>query len=136
MTTATVAHEFTIATHNGKITVTNPAGDHRTFQIKTQKADAKFAPGERIVGLLIGQDNQNDFQSFGFVKDDGRVVVWSKYRGTQFERLAKMLTNAESEAERFGLEFLWSATCRRCNRELTTPESIKSGIGPTCAEKE
>ena len=25
---------------------------------------------------------------------------------------------------------------RRCNRDLTTPESVASGIGPTCAEKE
>ena len=27
-----------------------------------------------------------------------------------------------------------SGTCSRCGRVLTTPESIRSGLGPVCAE--
>ena len=46
---------FDVRTHNGTITIHNPkTGDHRTFQIKTQPADAKFAPGRRVVSLLTG----------------------------------------------------------------------------------
>lgn len=31
-----------------------------------------------------------------------------------------------------GVEILWSTCCKRCGRELTVPESIKSGYGPEC----
>jgi hypothetical protein len=126
------ATQFAIATHNGTITVSNPAtGNHRTFRILTQKQDAKFAPGERIVSQLIGPN----FTAFGFVADDGRIIVWRKHIGTQFERLARLLMNAEQEAAKFGLEFVWSAKCRRCNRELTDPQSIETGLGETCRLK-
>jgi len=33
-------------------------------------------------------------------------------------------------------EVLVETTCRACGRSLTTPRSIKTGIGPKCAEKE
>ena len=37
---------FGLETHNGTITVSNPAtGQHRTFRVRTQKPDARFAPG-------------------------------------------------------------------------------------------
>jgi hypothetical protein len=32
-----------------------------------------------------------------------------------------------------GYRLLVEGTCVRCNRRLTTPESIESGIGPVCA---
>lgn len=58
--------KYSIKTHNGKLTFHNSrTGEHRTFQVKTQDADAKFAPGERIVSLLVGNDNQNDYRGFG-----------------------------------------------------------------------
>jgi hypothetical protein len=127
------ATQFAIATHNGTITVNNPAtGNHRTFRIRTQKQDAKFAPGERIVSLLTGPNNTEDFTAFGFVTDDGRIIVWRKHIGTQFERYARLLMNAEQEAVKFGLEFVWSAKCKKCNRELTDPESVSTGMGTTC----
>jgi len=133
----TVAVVESIATHNGKITISNPeTGNHRTFRIKTQKDDARFAPGERIIGLLNGLDNESDYLSFGFVKPDGRIIVWRKHQGTVFERYARMLQHLEYECDKFGLVAQWSATCRKCNRELTTPESIESGIGPVCAGKD
>lgn len=126
--------DFAITTHNGTITVRNPAsGEHRTFRIATQKQDARFAPGERIVSLLVGQNNETDYQSFGILKPDGRVIVWRKHLGTKFERYGRLVENLKQESEKFGLEFQWSAKCRKCNRKLTCPESLASGIGPTCA---
>lgn len=134
MTTAE-ATQFTIGTHNGKITVYNPnTGNHRTFRIRTQKPEAKFAPGARIVSILAGPDNSEDFRGFGFVTEEGKILVWRKYLGSQFERFARCLMNAEDEANRFGLEFNWSAKCRVCNRELTDPISIKTGLGKICRE--
>ena len=125
---------FSITTHNGTVTAHNPStGNHRTFRIRTQAKDARFAPGERVVSMLISPDV---YQSFGFVTADGRIVVWRKHQGTQLERYARMLMHPEREAARFGIVFTWSARCRVCNRELTNPESLASGIGPVCEGRE
>ncbi len=129
------------ATHNGYITVRSArTGDHRTFRIRTQKDDAKFAPGKRIVALLTGPDREDyqNWQQFAFVTD-GRVKVWRSKSNpaepTQFDHFARILNNQEHYEENGLAEFMTEGTCRRCNRELTVPESIKSGIGPVCAGK-
>lgn len=133
--------------HNGTYTIRNRVtGDHRTYRIKTQKDDARFAPGKRILQILTGPNNERDFTGVAFLDDD-RVYVWTKKRGTQFEVLATMfyaiVTNAFLNAanrtpewsrwqDRY--EVLIEGTCVRCNRKLTHPESITSGIGPECAQ--
>ena len=129
--------DHTIFTHNGTITMENPGtGNHRTIRIKTQKADANFAPGERIAYLLNGHNNENDYLPFAFVKPNGRVIVWHKHRGTpgnpsQYDKLAVMIAYPDHYQE-LGIVYHFAAKCRRCNRKLTTPESISSGIGPVC----
>lgn len=137
MTTSTDAPQFSVATHNGTITIRNTqTGGYRTFRIRTQKADSKFAPGKRIVSLLIGSNNKNDYRGFAFIGDNGRVFVWSKMRSENdtFEKFADMLARPQ-HYESLGCEYLWSERCRCCNRKLTDPESIKSGIGPVCSQK-
>src|SRR4051812_652590 len=79
------------AIHNGTYTIENATkGGHRTFRIRTQKADAKFAPGERVLSLLTGPDNTSDFSGFAFVKAD-RVVLWAKKKTPHNEIYANML---------------------------------------------
>lgn len=130
---------------NGKYTVRNRAsGEHRTFRVRTQPADASFAPGERIVALLTGSDNENDYTGFGFVNEDG-VAVWRSKRAkpgekrSHFEIFAELLFSLAVDgafspyAESY--ELLMSGTCAVCNRALTEPESITTGIGPVCREK-
>lgn len=125
-----------IDTHNGVYTVTSSkTGEHRTFMIRTQDTDAAFAPGERIVALLTGPDNENDYQPFGFVKPGGRIVVWKKHRGGEFEQLARMLEHLEEHQQAGRVAVDHEGRCRRCNRRLTTPESIRSGIGPVCERR-
>ncbi len=59
---------MSIFTHNGKFTIKSlRTGEHRTFQVRTQPDDAGFAPGKRILYLLIGSDNVNE-------EDDGRGI--------------------------------------------------------------
>jgi len=130
------------ATHNGEITMVNPAtGGRRTVRIRTQKDDANFAPGERIISLLVGPDNERSYKGFGFVKDDGRIIVWRKHRSgipgdpSIYEKLALMVQYPE-HYEGLGVQYMFSTCCRRCNRLLTTPESIESGIGPICAGRD
>jgi len=124
---------FNIRTHNGKITVENTIrGTHRTFRIRTQKEDATFAPGERILALLTGPDNTRSYTQIGFVKDDGQIILWTRYRTKQYQRLIRVLQNP-SHYETLGCVYHYEGTCRRCNRTLTTPESLRSGLGPVCA---
>lgn len=116
-------------THNGTLTINNPVTqDHRTFKIRTQADDASFAPGARVVSLLVGPE---DWQSFGFAGEDG-VRVWRKKQGGVFDTYAKMIARPEDWQAR-GLEYHLEGACRVCNRPLTNPVSIESGIGPVCA---
>ncbi len=134
---APTAPAFNLATHNGEITVHNRVtGAHRTFRVATQPKDSTFAPGKRIVSLLVGPDNTSDYQAFGFVDRFGEVYCWNKFKGTggkrsDFERFAAILSNPAGFAAR-GLEFSFSGRCRVCNRPLTRPDSIARGTGPTC----
>jgi Family of unknown function (DUF6011) len=130
------ADQFNHAIHDGMITISNPArGTHRTFAIETMAKDAKFAPGKRVVRLLIGSDRDDytAWKAFAFA-DQWGVQVWRKYEGTEFETLANMLANPRRWAAK-GAEYLVEVTCRRCGRPLTHPESIQTGLGPVCAGK-
>lgn len=123
-----------LGTHNATITLASPkTGDHRTFKIAT----AKNGPlaGKRIISILIGPNNESDYLGLGFVQRDGFISLWQKYRGTQYEKLVDLLERAEYWAGR-GVQYLTVGHCRRCNRLLTHPESIISGIGPDCSGKE
>lgn len=145
---------------NGIFTITNQAGDHRTFSVRTQPKDSKFMPGQRVVALLSGADNENDYTCFGKIVPDcvegchERVQLWRKREESKlFKYYAFLLMriqnaleteNPEQHAEEENLDFKlpvlgrvyrvqFSKRCRICNRRLTTPESIRLGIGPICA---
>ena len=125
---------FATATHNGTITCTNPAtGESRTFRIKTQSMDSGFAPGKRVLSLLTGPDNEADYTGFAFIDDRGRVSLWRSKLDTKFEQYGRFIERLEYHQDKHGMQVLWAARCRVCNRQLTTVESIESGIGPVCA---
>lgn len=129
---------------NGHFTIRNKeTNEHRTFRVRTQKADAKFAAGERIVSLLVGPENTGDYKGFGFVGGAlGRegVRVWRKCQGTPgapsaFDKFARLLEDLFIQGGRkWGsvYDLQESRTCLRCNRLLTEPESLASGYGPEC----
>lgn len=141
MSNPTVQHEGrnTLCRYNGTITVTNTeTGNHRTFRILTRNFGSQDEPEpKRVVSLLTGPDNGSDYMPFGFIDNQGRVVTWKRYRGqdgkSDWQKFASILTFPEAYP---GCEYAFSVRCRRCGRELTTPESIKSGIGPICAKDE
>lgn len=114
----------------------NKTGGHRTFAVKVcQKGGLE---GKQIVALLTGQDNENDYQGFGFVTDTG-IKVWRSKDTETFRVYAAMLEQFLGLCNRGfafnDVEFLASKRCIRCNRTLTTPESIELGIGPECARR-
>lgn len=142
MTTATTTEApFDLATHNGIITMHNPAtGNHRTIRVKTQPEDARFAPGERILELLSGPDNTRDYQGFAFVNvlGDGsvRIALWRSKNTQVWRQLAAMVQFPGHYIDKFNIEYLFEGRCRVCNRLLSTPESVASGIGPVCSNRQ
>ncbi len=126
---------------NGKYTIQNTiSGAWRTFKVSTKNPNcaAEFMRGKRVVSLLSGPDNEHDYTGFGFVDDTG-VHVWRKRRGTELEKMAYMLQSLTCDPDSpllaKGYRVMCEAHCLRCNRTLTTPESIERGIGPECYSK-
>lgn len=130
---APLADYQSLLTHNGVFTVKSlRTGDHRTFRVRTQPADASFAPGKRVLSLLTGPDNGKDYTGFAFVESDG-VHLWQRCDTELYRKYAAMLEKLREHVAEGRIEVLASTTCRVCNRTLTTPESVESGIGPVCA---
>ena len=138
---------------NGTFSVRSRAsGNHRTFRIRTWKGRDGQPP--RVVDLLTGPNNTQDYTGFAFLNEPQlAVTVWRRFRGgptgpSQWDRLAEVVRvvafgpdGADHPAMRghpwlAGLEVSVARACRRCNRLLTTPESVAAGIGPECAGRE
>lgn len=141
------AADFDIARHNAVVTIEHD-GDHRTFMIRTVMPGEKFGkPGRRLVSLLTGpdRDNPRNWYSFGFVQPGGVITMFDNCIGktykdngqrklSPYEYYARMLMNPPKwEAD--GYAYLLMTFCHHCNRPLTHPESIKSGLGPVCRGK-
>lgn len=119
-------------THNGTMTIrSRVTGEHRTLRCSTEMwEDGK---PHRVVGLLIGPDNTHDYLAFAFAGFDG-IRVWPRYADNKvYQWLAKAAAHPEDYTNQ--AEFLEEGRCRRCNRLLTNPESIASGLGDVCRSK-
>ena len=142
---------------NGTFTITFRNGDHRTLKVHTVKAGP--LAGKRLLSLLTGPDNTSDYTAFAFVDDD-RVTVWKKFRAalasfgtfrgyeweksshkggywTRWQKAAAIFTDLVLRERGYwtseGCTLLVEGRCCVCNRKLTTPDSIRLGIGPVCA---
>ncbi len=146
MATEPKAAPVPIKLFSGRYTVeSTKTGEHRTFWVRRQEDDADFCPGMRIVYLLTGSQNDNldDYTGFAYAYPD-KISLWSsKYFercGTRnWEQYADMLWSlaldgAFSPWADKGYRIHLEGACARCNRPLTTPESIRRGIGPICAD--
>ena len=142
--------ESVLEAFSGTYTIVNKkSGEYRTFKVKRQKDDSKFAPGKRVVSLMTGSDNERSYTGFGFVNGLS-VTVWKKKRGGAHDHYANMVQAAfvlfivsgeeepTSSFEYCGREYevKLSKRCRRCDRKLTTPYSLKNGVGPECLKRE
>lgn len=127
----TATKPFDLTTHNGIITMRSlRTGEHRTFRVWTQKEKAKFKPGCRLVGLLVGPDNESDYRSFGQLVG-GSIRLWRKHETESFYRwVSQALMHPEAYMDR--VEFSFDGRCRKCDKFLSDPKSVLLGIGPTC----
>lgn len=120
---------------NGIFTIKSPSGEHRTFQVHTWKQKEGETKITRSIGLLVGERNTTDYNDFAFVSGS-KIIVWKKFKGTQLEKFAALVQDMlfGSHYKSKGMEILITKNCMRCNRALTTPQSIEDGIGPECKQ--
>jgi len=116
----------------GTITAHLVDGTHATYRIKKFGPDVKadrYQP-RLVIELLTGPDNTRSYTGFAFAHFGlSKVNVWSRLRGTEYET-----KHAERLVGLLGDVSYWmqAGKCRCCGRKLTTPESIKAGVGPVC----
>ena len=106
------------------------AQGHRTFRIRVQRTNAKFAPGRTLIEYLSGADNEGDYTGFGFINQGSVLKPWKRFEEGNTALLAdarEFLAHPERATA--------ALNCIRCNALLTTPESLARGMGPKCASK-
>ena len=125
---------FDIATHNGIITIRNPAtGQHRTVKVVTSTPDGETH--DKKVRWARELQAECVWKSFAIVTVDGKCLPFRKFASNSyFAKLARIIQEPGRFADR--LEFMFEGRCRKCNRRLTNPESLSSGIGPECRKVE
>lgn len=132
-----VTREFVTA---GKATLTcdNGRGNWYTYKVRHKKANDRYPEMWQVL-VLTGPDNTKHYTYLGkLIPDTGeirltagsklpedavpvRVIRWA---------MAIIYGNGQLPA---GYEIHHEGRCGCCNRPLTTPESVASGIGPKCA---
>lgn len=123
----------------GKVTLTlrsTRTGARLTYQASPVKRDENAW----FLGLLTGPDNETSYSYIGMIRRDpetGALRVHGTRKGRPdscpslrgFGLLVRDLPRTVHQ----GIEVWHSGRCLRCNRTLTVPESIETGLGPVCA---
>ena len=123
----------------GKATVTLVSKKTGTrFTFKVSMADDGQA---HFVALLNGPDNEADYKYLGRIADR----LWIGRRVPKPGDISPDAPSAKALAWAWAalnrgeipsqLEIWHEGRCGRCNRKLTVPSSIASGMGPECAGK-
>ena len=114
-------------------TVHNDKGDHYTYKIKRNRS--KTSP--LFVSLLTGPDH---YSYIGILSDFATVYTTAKSTQGMGSKPVQVINwvldlFVRGKPIPCGYGVLHEGKCCRCGRELTTPESIKLGMGPVCISK-
>lgn len=104
-------------------------GDRFTF--KVTKTDGPNPV--HFVKVLTGPDNESHYEYLGTLFGDGMFRVTRRSRMTDQAPCARAFGWLSTHWENAKAEVWHEGVCGRCGRRLTVPESIESGLGPTCA---
>lgn len=109
-------------------------GNRFTYRIRAKnRQDSLF-----WVSVLAGPNNSDDYTYLGYIARQSNRLAFNpilKHRTAQSARaFAWAWPRIVAGTLPPEIEFHHAGRCGRCNRLLTTPESIASGIGPKCAE--
>lgn len=118
----------------GKAIVTlesGKTGKRYTYQINKSKDSNIY-----FVSLFTGNNNEKDysylcyFRNIDDVKFSNKSIMSSNAEPSKAFTYFMRKLNAIPE----NLHVYHSGKCGRCGRTLTTPESIKRGLGPECCK--
>lgn len=136
-----ISAEFLTAGH-AIFTVTNPSGEYYTYRVSAPADQNELKP-IWFVSLLTGPNNLRDYTYLGLLRhdfnDNTKLVVHTtaKSKYTPDSKPFKVIQWAVKKIQEGtlpeGYDIKHIGRCGVCGRELTTPESIDSGIGPICA---
>jgi hypothetical protein len=113
---------------------------HYTFRVEHKAAEGKYKEAW-FAKLLTGPDNTRNYSYIGMLDAEAGVVrTTAKSKVAKDSIVIKLLNRtlalvwagdiAPMEAQGFKLHH--EGRCGKCNRPLTTPESVERGIGPEC----
>jgi len=115
--------------------VANPKGKRYTYKVVfSEKINKHF------VYLMTGPSNEDSFTYMGMLYFNRlKMTQASKYCLDStpvqvFNWVMKLIEKNITVPENYFIEH--NGHCGRCGRKLTTPESIKSGLGPICRSKQ
>lgn len=130
------AADFDVLRFNCVVTMENThKGTHRTFMVRTIQKGEKFGkPGDRVLAMLTGPDRSDhrNWRNIGFVNADRGIYLFRNVASDPFFRTVRDMLLNPVKWEAKGVAFLMMTFCRRCNKPLTVPESIRTGLGPVC----
>lgn len=120
---------------NATVTVrSQKTGTRFTFKVRQPKPDSPH-----FVSLMNGPDNEGDFAFIGSVFASGEYRHGTRSAISPDAPSAKaarwVVSRVMADKPLDGCEVWHEGRCGKCNRKLTVPESIESGIGPECAKK-
>ncbi len=123
-------------------TVSREGGKHYTFKVERvdPQPGSKFVHPAWFAHVLTGPNNTADYRYVGMVNGATlRVKLTAKSKiGPQAEALKvltwalRCVTQQATYTPPSYMRIDHAGKCGRCGRTLTTPESIKRGIGPEC----
>ncbi|MFQ5339906.1 MAG: DUF6011 domain-containing protein [Anaerolineae bacterium] len=117
--------------------VSKRTDDHFTYRVRRAKTreGQNEADVPLFVSVLTGPDNQRDYQFIGTIFPDGTYRYSYKSQLSTDAPSVKAWDWTWHNLNTDRVEVWHSGMCSRCGRELTDPESIARGLGPTCAER-
>jgi hypothetical protein len=130
---------FTIDIPSEFCTLNETCKPHYTYKVKRWKDQDKYS-----VFLLAGSDNENDFAYLGMINPENGAVKLTKKSNYNAESwpvriiariLLRLWADEMDQVTKHGFHLMHAGCCGRCGRKLTTPESVKLGLGPHCAGK-
>ena len=113
---------------------------HHTYRVQHVERSDRW-PEAFFVKLLTGPDNENSYSYLGKLdKFTGQMATTGKsclpadaFAVKLLNRvLARIWTEDHAAYEQHGFATHHEGKCCRCNRKLTTPESVSRGYGPEC----
>jgi len=110
--------------------VSKATGKRYTYRV----AKAKGKDDLFFANVLVGQNNEQDYEYIGFTNHGNGVVAGRKGNPNHpaFIALDWALNKFAAGSMPEQLEFWHEGRCARCARTLTDPQSIEAGFGPEC----